>query len=572
MPDETQVLFKSPSTGKVQVVPQESWEDQLAAGYTPVSHKVMYGPKGERSMVPNEELHDYVKQGYQTSLPTRFEQERSGGTVGNALKSMIPPDPTGGAPILSKEFWLGKTGNVTINPTAPGTAYSDITRPLPTAQGQQGTNLPTEVLGAGKTGGNAIYRGASLFSPAAGVSPESMEEASGRGATSEVATQAGVPAAAAIAGPLIGKTLGARVRAPLPEGAAGGISADTTGAAGRWVGSKTGIPGAGYVGEKIGRLFGNEGTVAGESAEDIQAALQQRRAAYAEMNEDFANRAKQQTADMQKRIAASEKRISAAEDARQKEITDWAKVDKINDADHQAFQDRMSEIEQERQKALADTEKLRTQHAQDLQQRGVQQQAMDDAHAQNLADVEKARQGDLAAQERLKEQHAAALNARKGAKAPPAPPPNPFAGMTSTAPGTALGNAPLPPAPTVSAPATIRMGTGIGSEGSAQTPATGRPGGLAPPPSPIPEPTGAPLSRPTIGSQIAAREKTSLLSRGTELYQAGREPDVTSAADMKQINDMTNWKKPRLETAAKNGDRFAAFVLRKLSGQASIRP
>lgn len=139
-----------------------------------------------------------------SSQPTQFEKERTGGQgVMGTLKSMIPKGPD--APITSKEFWLGKPGSTKFDPTGPGTAYSDLTRELP-------PDLPMGEGPINKAVGRGIYRGASLFAPLAGISPEGMEEASGRGDTAGVATQAAVPAAAALAGPLMARVPGAAGR------------------------------------------------------------------------------------------------------------------------------------------------------------------------------------------------------------------------------------------------------------------------------------------------------------------------------------------------------------------------
>jgi hypothetical protein len=429
---------------------------------------------------------------------TLGQSEQTG--VTGALKGMIPPPPGGGAPFLSKEFWLGKEAP-SIDPTRPGTIYSDLTRPLP-------ANLPTAALtnapnpsGPVQTPvGNAIYRVASIFSP---MGAESAEEASARGDTSNVATQAAVPAALTLAGPILGKAIPGKGAPAAAE--AGGLSSKTTGAIGRTIGHATRIPGGGAIGEFLGKKFGTEAPppVAAPEAESpasILAERQKRMAAYAEMQEDFANRARQQQKDLANRVAEAEK-------ARQKEITDWAKLDKVSEADHQAFADRMSEIEGERQSALADME-------------------------------------------RFKEQHAASLNARKGAKPPPTPPPpSPFAGMTSSAPGAVPTTATLPGVP----------------QGSPTPFSLGRPGGLTPPPSPSPEPAAIPVSaQPTIGSQIAERNKSSILSRGRTLYQPGEEPDMNNPVHVKIINDLQTRSGPALRTMASAGDRFAAFVLRNM--------
>jgi hypothetical protein len=123
----------------------------------------------------------------------KFTDERSGRTgVVGALKAMIPPDPSGGHPILSKEFWLGEK-TPSINPTASGTFYSDVTRPLP-------SDLP----GVQNPFDRATYRGASMLSP---MSAEAAEAASAKGDTANVLTQAAVPAALTLAGPLVGRVL-----------------------------------------------------------------------------------------------------------------------------------------------------------------------------------------------------------------------------------------------------------------------------------------------------------------------------------------------------------------------------
>ena len=69
MPDD--VTFESPTTGKVQVVPPEHWNEALKMGYKPHSHKVMYSPQGKRGMVANENLREYMKKGYNTTLEVK---------------------------------------------------------------------------------------------------------------------------------------------------------------------------------------------------------------------------------------------------------------------------------------------------------------------------------------------------------------------------------------------------------------------------------------------------------------------------------------------------------------------
>lgn len=58
------VKFKSPTTGKVQAVPPEHWDDALSQGYTPTTHTVLRSPDGQRGMIKNEEIGDYLKQGF----------------------------------------------------------------------------------------------------------------------------------------------------------------------------------------------------------------------------------------------------------------------------------------------------------------------------------------------------------------------------------------------------------------------------------------------------------------------------------------------------------------------------
>ena len=252
MPDDVQ--FQSPTTGAVQTVPPEHWDEALKAGYKPTTHTVMYSPTGARGMVPNGELHDYVKQGYQTTPETQFEKDRSGRTgVVGALKGLIPPDPTQGRSPFDPRFYYNPD-TAGFNPTGPGTAYSDLTRKLP-------EDLPTQALGVGKTAGNAIYRGASLFAPAAGVNPEAMEEASGRGDTANVATQAAAPLAMMAAGEALrAAPVREAISRNIPTKSDVGLALRTESGAvkpgikmaarmgGAALGHYTGIPGAGELG------------------------------------------------------------------------------------------------------------------------------------------------------------------------------------------------------------------------------------------------------------------------------------------------------------------------------------
>lgn len=115
MPDGEQVEFKSPTTGVVKAVPTEHWDEALKQGYTPVKHKIMYSPEGQRGLVPNAQLAEKMKAGYQTTPKTQFEKDRpgkgitaegSGGAAWDMIKGMAPPDPTGGRSLLDPKAWF----------------------------------------------------------------------------------------------------------------------------------------------------------------------------------------------------------------------------------------------------------------------------------------------------------------------------------------------------------------------------------------------------------------------------------------------------------------------------------
>src|SRR5215472_7413619 len=79
--DQDQVTFRSPTTGAVQPVPQEHWDEAMKQGYRPVSHVVMYDTSGNRGMVPKEQAGQYRDQGYKITAPgseTQFERDRPG--------------------------------------------------------------------------------------------------------------------------------------------------------------------------------------------------------------------------------------------------------------------------------------------------------------------------------------------------------------------------------------------------------------------------------------------------------------------------------------------------------------
>lgn len=271
MPDgNEQVTFQSPTTGAVQPVPIEHWDTALNQGYKPVSHKVMYSPDGNRGMVRNEEMPDYVKQGYQTTPKTQFEKDRPGkgittegmGTaawegvkgLGSGLLGMV--DPTRGL----SGAGLSVLG---LNPRS-GTA------------GERLNEVP--LVGAAKEA-YAAYKDpeADSFDVATagpgsmvGMSSSAAREAASRGEGGKILGQAAVPAGVAIGGPLVSEAVGAArpalQRAVYKEMPAGGAPQLTKGArfasgiagggAGGLLGHASGVPGAGYMGGHLGLLTG----------------------------------------------------------------------------------------------------------------------------------------------------------------------------------------------------------------------------------------------------------------------------------------------------------------------------
>jgi len=81
-----------------------------------------------------------------------------------------------------------------------------------------------------------------------------------------------------------------------------------------------------------------------------------------------------------------------------------------------------------------------------------------------------------------------------------------------------------------------------------------------------PSPTPSVIDQPTIGSQIAAKTKTNLLSRAKTPIELGVEPDMNNPAHVKMINDiigqgLNEAAINKLKVRAKLGDRFAAVAL-----------
>jgi len=204
MPDGEQVEFKSPTTGIVKVVPTEHWDEALKAGYAPVKHKVMYSPEGQRGLVPDAQLAEKMKAGYQATPKTSFEKERpgkgitlegSGGATWDVLKGMVPPDPTGGHSPLEKEFWIGdKLPSIDLGKSGIAEAGRE------TAAGwERGRGDVRAQIGEASTSGLA-----SLFGLGSG---KRMAEHAARGEGGKIIGEAAVPATMAIAGATLPKVL-----------------------------------------------------------------------------------------------------------------------------------------------------------------------------------------------------------------------------------------------------------------------------------------------------------------------------------------------------------------------------
>jgi hypothetical protein len=81
----------------------------------------------------------------------------------------------------------------------------------------------------------------------------------------------------------------------------------------------------------------------------------------------------QRAADLEvvRQHKAFQSQVREIEAARQKEISDWAKVDKATEAEHRAFSKRVSDLEGERQRKLAELERFKEQHAASLNRRSA---------------------------------------------------------------------------------------------------------------------------------------------------------------------------------------------------------
>lgn len=260
MADGDAVQFQSPTTGAVQPVPPEHWDEALKQGYKPTTHKVMYSPDGQRGMVRNEELRDYMQQGYQTTPKTQFEKDRPGkgitaeGMGGEAFET-LKGIPGGflrnqlGADILHPSKWpIGQAMREGAagwqREGAPGTRFDTVSR-----------------LGGAVTSGLG-----SLL----GMSGERAAEAGERGEGGKILGQAAVPTALALAGPVVEKAASAARPAlrnwaykelpttgrPTLTPSARGVGSLGGAGLGAITGGMTGVPGGAYIGGHTGLLAG----------------------------------------------------------------------------------------------------------------------------------------------------------------------------------------------------------------------------------------------------------------------------------------------------------------------------
>lgn len=186
MPDD-QVQFQSPTTGQVQGVPSEHWDEALNRGYKPVSHVVMYSTEGQRGMVPKDQVADMQKQGYQTTPKTEFEKERTEGEHGffNAVKRQLPG--LFASPGEDVTPSVAKLQQGAQNPPADK-SWNLMER------FRRGTEAG-DSSPFGKTATGVAY----AAGPAVGMDPQAAEERAAKGDTGGVAGRAAVPAVQAAA-------------------------------------------------------------------------------------------------------------------------------------------------------------------------------------------------------------------------------------------------------------------------------------------------------------------------------------------------------------------------------------
>jgi hypothetical protein len=208
-----QVEFQSPTTGKVQAVQPEHWEEAMKQGYKPTSHTVMYSQEDERGMVPNAEVHERFKAGYRLQPKLQYEKEHpgkgislegSGTAAWNTLKGAVPGDPTGGHSIFSKEAWLGEGPK--FDPAHSGIATAwDETK----AGWQRGGSVPGKLMEASSSGLGSLFNL---------MSGKKAAEHAERGEGGAIIGEAAVPAALTLAGAAVPEIIGR-----MPETSAGRI-------------------------------------------------------------------------------------------------------------------------------------------------------------------------------------------------------------------------------------------------------------------------------------------------------------------------------------------------------------
>lgn len=239
MPDD-QVQFRSPTTGKVQAVPQDNWDEALKQGYVPTTHKVMYSPDGTRGMVPNSDLRDYIKQGYLTTPKTQFEQGVTGEGISlkgagkaayDTIKRILPEGPDTSS--VSGFIF----GHPKFDPESSG-----IVQAIGEAKSAaQRGDVPPEIAAVGSM---------------LGVSAQQQAENATKGEGGKIIGETGVPAALAVA-PLVGEAakaarVPARVAGALrTEGGSGAIKPSVhtvSRLAGAGLGHMVGVPGLGELG------------------------------------------------------------------------------------------------------------------------------------------------------------------------------------------------------------------------------------------------------------------------------------------------------------------------------------
>src|SRR5579862_9566906 len=186
MPDD-QVQFQSPTTGQVQGVPSEHWDDALSRGYKPVSHVVMYSPEGQRGMVPKDQLADMQKQGYQTTPKTEFEKERTDGERGffSAVKRQLPG--------------LFAAPNEDVTPSVAKLQQGAQNPPADSSWNLMERFRRGAEAGAQSPLGKIPTAAAYAAGPAVGMDPQAAEQRAEHADTTGVIGRAAVPAAQAVA-------------------------------------------------------------------------------------------------------------------------------------------------------------------------------------------------------------------------------------------------------------------------------------------------------------------------------------------------------------------------------------